>query len=119
MLRKWLGPKSTYDQSIPYLYEARLPVVELAEVHHTFQADTICALVEHLNQQGIAPEEVTIFEIYQDQENLISKSLYTTTDNHWIGKPAICSIFEATYPGHIHGGSCSFEDRTKKGRGPF
>lgn len=28
MLEKFLGPKSKYDKSLPYTYEARIPIFE-------------------------------------------------------------------------------------------
>lgn len=119
LLTRWLGPKSKYDETIPYTYQARLPIPELEGVYHTYQADTICGLVEYLHANEITPDEVEIYEEYQGKETLIQKKLYTTPDNQWLFKPQICQAFEAEYQGHIHGNHCSFEDRHKKGAGPF
>lgn len=119
MIQALLGAKSKYDDTIPFLYEARLPIPGLDDVHDIFHADTICALISYLHEQGLTPDQVEIHEVYQNREALIPKTLYTTPNNGWVFKPEICERFEAEYPGHIAGGGCSFEDREKEGSGPY
>jgi hypothetical protein len=118
IVRKILGPKSKYDKSIPYTYEARVPLIEGKEACNSYLSDTICGLIEYLDKNGIGPDEVEIFEVYLEQESLIEKKLYSTPDNRWILKPDICRSFEEHYEGHIEGGRCSFEDRDRKVYGP-
>lgn len=118
LIRKILGPKSKYDKSLPYTYEARIPIIEGDEEHNSYFSDTICGLIEHLHEKGVMPDEVRIFEIFQGQETPIDSKLYTTADNKWILKPEVCESFKEHYPGHIHEGSCSFEDRERKVSGP-
>lgn len=118
-VRRWLGPKSTYDPTIPCLYEARQPVAELPELFHSYQADTVCALVERLDQEGVSPAEVTLWEVYQEREAVIPSHLYATPDHRWLTQQELCLAFEAEYPGHIARGTCSFHDREKVGIGPF
>lgn len=119
LLRKWLGPRSKYDDTIPYTYQARLPIPELEETYDTYQADTICALIQKLHEEGIAPDEVEIYEEYQGRETLIKRAVYTAEGNRWVFKPELCHRFESEYPGHIQGEDCSFKDRDKRGQGPF
>ncbi len=118
LFRELIGPKSKYDRSIPYTYEARVPVIEGRPEYNSYLADTICGLVEHLDQQAIAPSEVEIFEIYRNEERLIDKTLCTSEDGSWLRKPDMCSSFHDHYEGHIHPGGCSFEDRDFKCNGP-
>jgi len=118
LVREILGPRSKYDKTIPYTYEARVPIYEGSEEFNAYVADTICSLVEYLNENDIAPDEVQIFEVYQEREMPIDVALFATADNHWLFKPQLCESFKIHYPGHIEGGHCSFEDRDGKCEGP-
>ncbi len=40
ILRNLLGPKSKYDKSIPYTYEARVAIIEGAEDYNSYFSDT-------------------------------------------------------------------------------
>jgi len=96
ILEKILGPKSKYDRSLPYAYEARIAIFEDDSEHKRYLSDTICGLIEHLHRNGIAPEEAQIFELYEGRE--------TRVDTH--------------YPGHIREDDCSFGDRGRGCLGP-
>ena len=118
LIREILGPESKYDTSLPYTYEARIPIIEGEDEYNSYVADTICGLVDYLDDNGIAPDEVQIIEIYQERETPIEPELYATADNHWRFRPELCESFKAHYQGHIEGGHCSFEDRDHKCKGP-
>jgi len=118
LIEKILGPKSKYDKSLPYTYEARVRLFEGGEEYNSYLADTICGLVEYLHRNGIKPDEVQIVEVYQEQEFPIDAKRFTTPDHQWLFKPDICRAFEDHYKGHIHADSCSFDDRDCKGSGP-
>lgn len=118
LIEKILGPKSKYDKSLPYTYEARVRLFEGGEEYNSYQADTICGLVEYLHEKGIKPDEVQIVEVYQDQEFPVDAKRFTTPDQQWLFKPDICRAFEDHYKGHIQADSCSFNDRDRKGSGP-
>lgn len=118
LFEKVLGPKSKYDKSIPYTYEARIKSVPGSDEYNSYFSDTICGLVEYLNRNGIEPGEVQIIEIFQKQESPIDAMLFTTPDHQWLFKPDLCRSFEEHYKGHIHGNTCSFNDRNCKGYGP-
>lgn len=113
-----LGPKSKYDNSIPYTYEARIRILEGSEEYNSYMSDTICGLIEYLQQNSIKPDDVQIIEVYQDKETPIDAKLFTTSDHQWLFKPDLCRAFEEHYKGHIQGNSCSFDDRDCKGSGP-
>ena len=118
LLEKIFGPKSKYDKSLPYTYEARIRIFEGSGEYNSCFADTICGLVEYLHQNDIKPDEVQIIEVYQKQESPIDVKLFTTPDQQWLFKPDICRSFEEYYKGHIQGNTCSFSDRDCKGSGP-
>lgn len=107
------GPKSKYDKTLPYTYEARIALGEgIAETHSHF-SDTICGLVDLLHERHIAAANVAIFEIYTDREVQIDPHLLTDESGDWLLKPEICRAFEAHYRGHIDDDGCSFSDRDR------
>ncbi|OGT05418.1 MAG: hypothetical protein A2143_00150 [Gallionellales bacterium RBG_16_57_15] len=118
LFEKILGPKSKYDKSLPYTYEARIRILEGSEEYNSYFSDTICGLVEYLHRNDIKPGEVQIIEVYQKQEFPVEAKRFTTPDNRWLFKPDICRAFEDHYKGHIQGNTCSFSDRDCKGSGP-
>jgi|SaaInl4_150m_RNA_FD_contig_21_2261734_length_408_multi_3_in_0_out_0_1 hypothetical protein len=118
-IRKFLGAKSRYNKDIPYMYEARVPIEMLEGEYRFYLADTVCALIEQLHRDGVGPDTVQIFEIGHDQEKEIERKLWLSPKGEWLFKPEICRSFEEHYPGHIQEKNCSFEDRDKRGRGPF
>lgn len=119
MLEKILGPRSKHDKTLPYTYEARVPIFEGEEEYSSYFADTICGLVEYLDQHEIPPDGVKILEVYQGRETPVDPRLLCTPDRHWLFKPQLCRSFEAHYPGHIQESSCSFKDRDGAGCGPL
>ena len=118
LLEKILGPKSKYDESLPYTYESRIRIFEEDEEYNPYFQHTICGPVEDLHRKHIQPDRVQIFEIYQEQEFPIDALLFTTPDRQWLFKPDICRAFEAHYKGHIQDKTCAFKDRDRKGVGP-
>lgn len=118
VLENFLGPKSKYDKSLPYTYEARVPIFEGSEEYNSYFSDTICGLVEYLHKNKIPPDQVSIFEVYLEQERPIDARFFTSADNEWMFKPDICRAFEEQYKGHIQDKTCSFKDRDRRGKGP-
>jgi len=118
IINKILGPGSKFDKSLPYTYEARVPIMEGGATYNSYFSDTICGLLEYLTENNIQPTEAEVFEVYQDQEFPIEKQLFIGPDGMWLKKPQLCYSFREHYPGHIQEGSCSFVDRDKEGTGP-
>lgn len=128
VLRKALGPLSKYDRSLPYTYMAKSPIVEGdEEVFSYYFADTICGLIEYLDQKKIAPAEVELYGLYLKQEILLEKEYCIAPSGKWLKRPEIChslerhykETLEERYRGHIEIGECSFEDRDRQGSGPY
>lgn len=128
VIRKVLGPLSKYDKTLPYTYMARVPIVEGdEEIFSYYFADTICGLVEYLDQKNIAPAEVELFGLYLKQEIPLEKEYCIAPSGKWLKRPDICrslerhykETLEERYRGHIEIGECSFEDRDRQGSGPY
>ncbi|MCW8805010.1 MAG: hypothetical protein OQK56_01005 [Ignavibacteriaceae bacterium] len=129
LIRKFLGPKSKYNKSLPYTYEARIDVLKWkgAEPMYCYcYADTICGLVEYLDINNVPPEEVDIFGIYLRKEIPLDKKYCLSEDGKWLKRPDICKsleyqykkTLEEQYKGHITIGKCAFDDRDREGGGP-
>ncbi len=129
IIRKFLGPRSKYDKSLPYTYVAKIDVLngqaEESMYNHYF-SDTICGLIEYLDEQNIAPKEAELFGIYRDKEIPLETKYCTTRDGKWLKRPAICKALEGRYKktleerykGHVAKGECAFDDRDRTGSGP-
>lgn len=111
IIRKIMGPQSKYDKTIPYTYEARVPIIDGDEEFNSYIADTICGLISCLDKHDITPDEVTIYEIFENEEKIIDHQLYVSKEGCWLAKPELCESFKEHYEGHIYEGGCSFEDR--------
>lgn len=118
LLANIFGPKSKYDASLPYTYEARVRMFLEGDEYKSYLADTICGLVAELQRNGIRPDEASLLEIYRERESPIDVALLATPAGEWLFKPDICRAFEAHYKGHIHEDSCSFRDRDCSAVGP-
>ena len=126
--RRILGPASKYDQTLPYTYKARVtPVEGVDDIFDDCYADTICGLIEYLEINGIEPGNVRLFGMYRSQEIPLDIRYCLGPDGAWLDRPDIChsleehfhATLEEQYRGHIEHGSCSFEDRDRKGSGSF
>lgn len=118
LFERILGPKSKYDRSIPYTYEARMRIVEGSDEYNSCFSDTICGLVEYMHHRGMKPDEVKVFEVYQNRELPIDVNLFTSPGGEWLFRPDICRSFEQYYKGHIQEKTCTFSDRDGSGSGP-
>jgi hypothetical protein len=130
IIKKFIGPKSKYDQSIPYTYIAKVPIIEGdndESMMNYYFSDTICGLVEYLDKNKIEPEEVELFGCYQQKEIPIDKKYCLSENGTWLKRPDICHSLETHYKntmeeqfkGHVEHGVCSFEDRDREGSGPY
>jgi hypothetical protein len=126
--RKILGPESKYDQSIPYTYKARITPIEGDEdIFDDCFSDTICGLIEYLETNAIPPDSVRLFGVYRGEELPLDIRYCLSPDGAWLERPDIChaleqhflTTLEEQYRGHVEHGACSYEDRDRKGSGPF
>lgn len=125
-----LGPKSKRNKKLPYTYKAKIDVLYgkgIEPVYDYYFADTICGLIEYLHQEDIKPEEVQIIGIYSKTEFELDKSPCVTPAGQWLKRPELCrsleqhyeKTLEDCYKGHVDKGECFFEDRDRKGSGPY
>ena len=117
LIRTIMGPKSKYEDDIPYTYEARVKILD-GDEYNSFYADTICALVQYLDEKNIKPDGVDIYEIFKDAENELSREYCVSEEGKWLSRKALCHTFTERYPGHIHENCCTFEDRERDIEGP-
>ena len=123
-VRNIIGPLSKYDKSLPYTYSAEVRAIEGDDelLSHYF-ADTICGLVEYLDNHNIAPSNVELFGLYLENEIPLEKERVISPNGEWLSRPDICRALEEhykktldeRYKGHIDKGECSFEDRDREG----
>lgn len=128
LIKSVLGPRSKYDKTLPYTYMARSPVIEGdTDIYNYYFADTICGLIEYLDEKKIQAGYVEIFGCYLKEEKLLDISVCIDKNGQWLKKPFICKAMEAAfkktmksiYKGHLASSRCSFDDRDRQGSGPF
>ncbi len=124
IIRKFVGPKSKYDKTLPFTYEARIDALDgegdESDLEY-FYSDTLCGLVEYLDKNNIPAEDVELFGIYQDKEVNIDPTPLQTEDKHWLKRPVLCrsleehysKTMELHYKGHKEKDDCSFTDRDR------
>lgn len=128
VLSLFVGPKSKRDKTLPYTYGARIDMLSgLSDepLYDYCYADTICGLIEYLDQHQVTPQEVELFGIYRQLEIPLEKEYCLNEEGHWLSRPAICrsleehfkESLEEQYRGHQEKQPCSFEDRDRKGSG--
>lgn len=117
LIRKIIGPKSKYKDDIPYTYEARVKIINDKEFNSYF-ADTICALVEFLDEKKIEPDDVELYEIFTDKEKKLNRYYCVSDKGEWLSRKQLCVSFTERYPGHIHANCCTFDDRERDVEGP-
>jgi len=129
IVRRILGPRSKYNKSLPYAYEARVDVLAGSSkepMYNHYFSDTICGLIEYLDTNGIKPEEVQLFGVYRDAQIPLETEHCVSVDGIWLTRPELCHSLEEhyqktlieRYKGHIGNDKCSFDDRNRDGIGP-
>lgn len=124
-----LGPRSKRDRSLPYTYEAWVDILDgqgREPIYDHFFSATICGLVEHLDDQGLRPDEVKLYGVYRGKKTRLKRELLITPAGRWLKPPELCHELEEyfartgdeCYRGHVETGSCAFEDRDQTGSGP-
>ncbi len=129
IVRKVFGPRSKYDKRLPYTYEARVDVLSGSSkepMYNHYFSDTICGLIEYLDDNGIKPEDVQLFGVYRKTLIPLDAEHCTDDDGDWLARPELCHSLEEhyrnslaeRYKGHVEKEKCSFDDRNRKGIGP-
>ena len=126
IIRKFLGPKSKYDKSLPYTYLAKEAIIKGDILYSYYYSDTLCGLIEHLDIKDVLPKEVEIYALYKGKEKKLDKTIFLDNNNEWLFRPGLCrkleEYFEKTndtlYMGHKELETCAFDDRDRTGEGP-
>ena len=105
---------SSYDDAIPYAYEARYRYVDGVEGSSGYFSATVCGLLRILKILEYDPHTVDLYEIYRDREVEIARDLYTR-QGKWMFGNELCQSFKQIYPDHIGNGTCNFDDRNQLG----
>ncbi|RLA03453.1 MAG: hypothetical protein DRQ47_05145, partial [Gammaproteobacteria bacterium] len=84
LINQLLGPKSKYEKQLPYTYEAKVKIIEGEDDYNSYVADTICGLISNLENKSIAPDMVTVYEVFNDQEKRLDINLCLSGENHWL-----------------------------------
>jgi len=111
LLNKIIGPESKYEKQIPYTYEGRVEIIEGEAEYYSYIADTICGLVAKLEEKGLSPDKVSIYEIFQEQEKSLNINLCLSESRQWLSREQLCQSFTEHYQGHIDAEGCTFSDR--------
>ena len=128
VIKKFIGPSSKYDKSIPFTYIAKVRILDNDQkLVNDYFSDTICSLISYLSKNKIIPEETELFACYRKKEILINKKYCISEDGKWLERPEIChslehhfkQFAEEQYKGHIEQGNCLFDDRDRGGSGPY
>lgn len=120
LIRKIIGPKSKYDKTIPYAFMAKICVVdESDDLCRYYYGDTICSLIEYLDDIDIIPNEVRLYGLFKGEEIRLETEVCSDENGNWLKKPELCRSLEnhyketldKRYKGHVEIGECMFEDR--------
>jgi hypothetical protein len=129
-MRKILGPKSKYDNSLPFAYYAKVSEVEGDNhfLEHYF-AETICGLIRCLDDHHISPDTARLFAAYTHCDDVqINTNDCLNAGQKWLTEQETCIRFETIYKkkhtkgykGCVENGNCSFQDRDRyAGGGPY
>lgn len=118
IIREVIGPKSKYEKTIPYTYEAKIEIIEGGGEYKSYLADKICVLVEFMEKNNIDPKEVVINEIFNEEEKELEVKYCVSSEGKWLNRSGLCKSFKNHYPSHIDETGCTFEDRDWKVSGP-
>ena len=124
-----IKPRSKKDRSLPYTYEGWVDILAgqgTEPVYDHYFSDTLCGLVEVLEQEEIQPDHVKLFGLFRGEQTELDTDLCTDEQGRWLHRPQLCHVLEEhyehtheeCYKGHVEKGHCLFEDRDRQGVGP-
>jgi hypothetical protein len=124
-----MGPRSKRDKGLPYTYEAWIDILGgrgSEPVYDHYFSNTICGLIDYLDEMGILPDEVRLYGVYRGRKTRLDNDVFTTGEGGWLKRPDLCLTLEKfyrqtrdeAYRGHFAEGWCLFEDRDRSGAGP-
>ena len=122
--------RSKRDKTLPYTYEAWVDILAgrgREPVFDHYFSDTLCGLIECLDEKEIESKNAQLYGLYRGQQTPLDTTLCTDPGGTWLSRPKLCQVLEThyeqtheeCYKGHIEKGHCSFEDRDREGSGPI
>ena len=122
-------PRSKRDKSLPYTYEAWVDILAgkgKEPVYDHYFSDTLCGLIECLDNAEISVEHVRLCGLYRGEQAQLDSTFCTDANGAWLKRPELCRALEEHYDhtheecyrGHVAEGPCLFEDRDREGTGP-
>ena len=95
---KVFGPFSKYDTTLPYTYSASVYAIENnKDIVSYYFSDTICGLIETLDEQKISPQNVDLTGHYLGKDIPLQKKYCLSHDGDWLKRPDICHSLEEHY----------------------
>ena len=114
--RHHVRPRSKKDKSLPYTYEAHVDILEgkgTEPVFDHFFSDTLCGLVECLEDREIQPAHVKLYGLFRGEETLLDNDLCTDDEGRWLKRPTLCHVLEEHYD-HTHEGATRDTSKTAR-----
>lgn len=98
---------------------AKEAIIQGEDLYSYYYSETLCGLVEYLEERGIIPNEVELFGLYKRGEIQLDIARLAGKDGDWLLRPNLCRALEEhfqnsrdeLYKGHMELEECSFEDR--------
>ena len=127
-VRKVLGPSSKYNQTLPYTYMAKVIVIEgMRDLDLQCYADTVCGLIDYLEEKGISAADVELYAVYRTQEIQLDTKYCVDENGLWLERPEICKslqkhfreTLDEQYRGHVADAECSYDDRDRVAIGTY
>lgn len=129
IMKKFVSPRSKRDRTLPYTYEGWVDILGgqgREPIYDHYFSDTLCGLIEVLDNQDIGPGEVRLFGVFRGEQTPLDTNLLTGDGGRWLMRPELCRMLEAhyehtheeCYKGHVEKEACAFEDRDRDGSGP-
>lgn len=124
-----MGPRSKGNKGLPYTYEAWIDILAgkgREPIYDHYFSNTICGLIDFLDEKGFVPGEVRIYGVYRGRKTRLETLIFSGNDGQWLKRPDLCLTLEKhyrktrdeAYRGHFAEGWCLFEDRDRAGGGP-
>lgn len=123
-------PRSKKDRTLPYTYEGWVDILNgqgTEPVYDHYFCDTLCGLIEALDEDGLDHQDVRLFGLFKGKKSELDTSLCIDPQGNWLHRPQLCHVLEQhyehshqeCYKGHVEKGHCLFEDRDRQGSGPI
>jgi hypothetical protein len=109
---KWFRSKN--NNKTPFTYEAKLQVFEGSDdITISWFSDTICGLCKYLSKHKEDPNDITIYECFNQKEIEMPKHIYMNPNSQWKPKKELCKAHRR-YGSDGSEECCAFQGRDSK-----